>query len=110
MNPKETLSNIANVFSVDQKMMTIAVNDACHKWGYERKVVGRSFFNFLAPRILVTRLRRVPAADRQNRNESRSIGPEVLTVEGQELEILWSLGAADEDGIRYLTATDIFSV
>ena len=105
---KEALSNIANVvLSVDQKMTITAVNDACHKWGYEKEeLVGRSFFNFLAPQDIGSVSEEFNSKS-SNGNESRSIDTRVLTVEGQELEVLWSLGAADEDGIRYLTATDI---
>lgn len=105
---KEALSKIENVvLSLDREMTITAVNEACRNWGYKKeKMVGLSFFKVLAPQD-IGRVAEEFNSRSSNRNESWSIDTRVLTVEGQELEVLWTISAADKEGIRYLTATDI---
>lgn len=105
---QEALSNIVNVvLSVDQRMTITAVNDACREWGYKKEeLVGLSFLKVLAPQD-ICRVSEEFNARSSNRNESWSIDTRALTAEGQELEVVWSIGLPDREGIRYLTATDI---
>ncbi|MBI1270837.1 PAS domain S-box protein [bacterium] len=105
---KEALSDIANVvISIDKEMKITAVNEACRKWGYDnKKMVGLSFFKILAPQD-IGRVSEQFNSRSSSCDESWSADTRVLTVEGQELEVLWTIGVADKEGIRYLTATDI---